>query len=366
MRLPTALLTTASALALAGNAAAQGIALFGDARLGLGYNIDNAGAVTGDDKLRAVSRVRAGVDMTGETESGITFGAVIRLDNAGRGEGGALGQEAGNVFVSGAFGVLTFGDTNGADEQWVGDVPGNLSLTGLGDLHETPFLSNGGNFGGDSGNAFAANPLALPTLRYDFLIGDFGLSLSSNRTLDDIQIGAGYAGEIGGGSIGIGIGYNNYARFSVFDPTVVPATLPGPDGDPVEVELPGNDIETVVPGGEQWSAGVNLGFGAWDFGATYTNASAETPGNSGSFETLAVGGTYDMNALTIGAYYQTVLNAAGGPELEASDGLDSYGLSASWDLGGGAQVATGIVKTFGFDTADDGETVADFGIRMAF
>jgi hypothetical protein len=190
MRTAALLLVTALA---AGPAPAQGIVLFGDARLGLGYNIDNAGGVNGDEDLRAVSRVRFGVSMTGTTDAGITFGATIRADNARFGEGGEAGQEAGNVYVSGAFGSLTFGDTNGADEQWVGDVPGNLSLTGLGDLHETPFLSNGGNFTHESGNSFAANPLARPTIRYDFDIGGFGVSLSANRDLDDIQVGAGYA-----------------------------------------------------------------------------------------------------------------------------------------------------------------------------
>ena len=39
------------------------------------------------DDLRAVSRVRFGVNMTGETDSGITFGATIRADNASGGQG---------------------------------------------------------------------------------------------------------------------------------------------------------------------------------------------------------------------------------------------------------------------------------------
>ena len=86
--------TATAALLIGGIASAQGIALFGDARLGLGYNINNDGVVlhrdqrrrlidTPDD-LRAVSRVRFGVNMTGETDSGITFGATIRADNADR------------------------------------------------------------------------------------------------------------------------------------------------------------------------------------------------------------------------------------------------------------------------------------------
>jgi outer membrane protein OmpU len=131
-RLPA--ITALAAGTLLGQAGwAQGIALFGDARLGLGYNIDNDGGVLVDDDgdtpddLRAVSRVRFGVDMTGETDSGITFGGEIRADNALGGSGGSdhAGQTEGSVFVSGAFGTLSFGDTNGADEQWVGDVPGN-------------------------------------------------------------------------------------------------------------------------------------------------------------------------------------------------------------------------------------------------
>ena len=208
--------TTAGAVLWAGGASAQGIALFGDARLGLGYNIDNDGGILVDedgttpDDLRAVSRVRFGVNMTGETDSGITFGAEIRADNAEGGEGDTEGQNEGSVFVSGSFGTLSYGDTNGADEQWVGDVPGDYSLTGLGELDETRFVSNGGDFGADSGTSFASNPVARPTVRYDYDFAGFGLSLSSNRDLTDIAVGAGYSADFGGGSWTAGIGYNKF------------------------------------------------------------------------------------------------------------------------------------------------------------
>jgi outer membrane protein OmpU len=83
--------TALAAMAFGGVASAQGISLFGDARLGLGYNIFNNGNLNlnddgeTDDDIRAVSRVRFGVNMTGTTDSGITFGATIRADNsAGR------------------------------------------------------------------------------------------------------------------------------------------------------------------------------------------------------------------------------------------------------------------------------------------
>ena len=81
-----------------------------------------------------------------------------RRQRARAAQGGTEGQTAGDVFVSGGWGTLTFGDTNGADEQWVGDVPGDFSLTGLTDIDETRFVSNGGSFGDDAGENFAAEP----------------------------------------------------------------------------------------------------------------------------------------------------------------------------------------------------------------
>jgi hypothetical protein len=46
---------------------------------------------------------------------------------------------------------VTFGDTNGADEQHVGDVNGTGSVTGLGDLNETRFFTNGLELSSDAG-----------------------------------------------------------------------------------------------------------------------------------------------------------------------------------------------------------------------
>ena len=84
-------------------------------------------------------------------------------------------------------------------------MPGNFSLTGLTDINETRFVSNGGSFGGDSGGEhFAPNPFARPTVRYDFDYGGFGLSVSTDRDLADIAVGAGYAGDFGGGYWSVG------------------------------------------------------------------------------------------------------------------------------------------------------------------
>lgn len=355
-----------SALLIAGAASAQGISLFGDARLGLGYNIDNDGGVIVDDDgnttddLRAVSRIRFGVDMTGVTDSGITFGGTIRADNSVGGEGGDLGQNEGEVFVSGSWGTLTFGDTNGADEQWVGDVPGNYSLTGLGDVNETLFISNGGSFGEDNGTTFAENPSARPTIRYDYDFANFGISVSSNRDLTDVGVGVGYAADFGGGSWSVGAGYYNYSGFTAIGDTV---TVVEDDGT-----LTDSTTETQIPDGEQWSVGLHAEYDTFGLGVTYTKVTSDTTEDGrGEADSLTVGGSYTFNAVSVGAFWTGVLSAEGPGDFANLDGDDAYGLTAQYDLGGGASINGGIANSYSISTTDEkSATVADFGISMAF
>lgn len=363
-----------TALLGGGSASAQGIALFGDARLGLAYNIDNDGGLIVEDDgqppddLRAVSRIRFGVNMTGETGSGIAFGGSIRADNAPGGEGGTEGQYEGDVFVSGAWGTVTYGDTNAADEQWVGDVPGDFSLTGLTELDETDFVSNGGSFGNDTGQAFAENPFARPTVRYDFDWQGFGVSVSSNRDLTDVGVGGGYAGDFAGGSWSVGIGYYRFATFDEVvpgDDVLIQADVNN-DGviEPGEVAVVGQQVGLTIPAGEQWSAGLKADYGSFDVGVTYMTLNSQSAAfGQAEADNLLVGLSWGTGALSLGAVYGTVFNARG--DLDALDGDDSYLVTGQYDLGGGATVNGGIGRSYpqaGGATA----TIGDFGISMSF
>jgi outer membrane protein OmpU len=372
--------TTATAvLATGGMASAQGITLFGDARLGLGWNIFNDGDVRlnddGDavDELFAVSRVRFGVNMTGTTDSGITFGATIRADNAIGGAGDRvdpgpddLGQTEGEVFVSGQWGTLTLGDTSGADEYHVGDL-NEVGLTCLGCQNETLFISNGGGFGDDDNN-FASNPEARPTIRWDYNFAGFGFSLSSNRDLTDVGVGAGWTGEFGGGSITAGLGYYNFEDFTIFNPETVTVAVVDPNtglpipGETVEVE--GDDVSTTVNGGEQWSAQLGGDFAAFNGKLIYTRASAE----DADFDTAGIGLGTVFGLWSLDAYYTQIVKAEGGTGdiLDEADGLQSYGVGVTYDLGGGARIEGGVGSVWDLGAADDGFLVADFGIGMAF
>ena len=50
-------------------------------------------------------------------------------------------------------------------------------------------------------------------MRYDFDFENFGFSLSTNRDLTDIGVGAGYAADFAGGSWSVGAGYYKFDSF---------------------------------------------------------------------------------------------------------------------------------------------------------
>lgn len=318
--------TAAGAIAVAGMASAQGVTVFGDARLGLGYNITNSGGVlldddgNTDDDVRAISRVRFGVRMTGETPTGITFGATIRADNALGGQGGAEGQAAGNVFASGALGTLTYGDTSSAHQQHTGDLP-DVGLTGLGFFNELAFLGNRRHNVGiiredrDGIERIIGMRSVRPIVRYDYDFAGFSVSASTDRDLLDIGVGASFTGDFGIGSFTVGGGYYD-------------------------------DDEN-----EQYSASIAGTFAGFGGNVVYLRER----GDAGD-ETLGAGLTTTVADFGVNAFYNRALRD--GDIFD--DGDDAFGVGLSYDLGGGASIRTGVVRTYG------SHTVADFGIAMSF
>jgi outer membrane protein OmpU len=105
------LLATTLIAASTGFAAAE-VAVSGSARMG----------VFDDGSQTAFSsRVRIVFTASGETDNGLSFGASVRNDQSGVG-----GTENGDstVYISGAFGKLTMGDTGNAADALVGQVSG--------------------------------------------------------------------------------------------------------------------------------------------------------------------------------------------------------------------------------------------------
>lgn len=124
------LLATTLLAASAGFAAAEGVAVTGTARMGIIDDGSAAGA-------QFTSRFRVIFTASGETDGGLSFGASVRNDQNGTGNT-ANGDST--VYISGAFGKLTMGDTGNAADALVGQVSG-VGLTGLGDMNEIGWLA---------------------------------------------------------------------------------------------------------------------------------------------------------------------------------------------------------------------------------
>lgn len=259
---------------------------------------DRATAVNENDDVGFTSRVRISFTATGETDHGLSFGGSIRADNAA---GGAAGT-AGSVFLSGGFGRITMGDTNGAAEAAVGDVAG-VGLTGLGDLNETTYLSN-----------LASQ---RPTLRYDYTVSGFGVHVSVGQPTSVLTNPLGLATAV-----------------AFDDPTQSIAFTYALDGIKLGLgfETTGN-LDHIVVGGSYTIAGFTL---AANYGEL-----------SGAIEATQSAGSvsYAMDALTVSAFYSGngIRNAltTGAPAATAFPSEVAYGIGARYDLGGGASIRGG-------------------------
>jgi len=208
------LLATTLLAATAGYASAE-VAISGSARMGLvqsrvgahaavadsyvdgwvdgdwvhnGVLVPGSEADEGSIETQFTSRVRVNFDASGTTDGGLSFGASVRADQSGQG-GTANGDST--VWISGAFGKLTFGDVaGGAADNLVGQISG-VGFTGLGDTNEIRFLD---------GTATAA--------RYDYTSGALSVSVGASQTtaadgVDKASVAVAY----NAGAYNVAVGY---------------------------------------------------------------------------------------------------------------------------------------------------------------
>jgi outer membrane protein OmpU len=293
----TLLLSTLLVASTAGLAAADGhITLSGDARMGV---IDNFGP----DNTGFTSRARVKFTLSGETDGGLSFGASFRADNAGSASSG----DAGEVFISGAFGKLTMGDIDGAAQQAVGNVDG-VGLTGLSDINEAVYIG-------------AGSGTTDPTAAYEYSTGAFtGIISVTNPVVGDeaIALGLKYAA----GDYTFALGYEQ-------SPFVFGS----------------GDVDHII-------VGVTATFGAIALKANYGRAEDALGGTADQYHVSA---TYTADALSVTAF------VAEEDDFAVVGGASGYGIGASYDLGGGAKVVGGYAHN---DTAD--LDAFDLGLSFSF
>lgn len=284
------LLATSILAASAGFAAAE-VAVSGSARMGLYYD--------GEDAYFS-SRVRIVFTASGETDGGLSFGASMRADQfGGNGKTDDDGDDFGGsntnmndatVYISGAFGKLTFGDVDSAANTLVGDVSA-VGYTGLGSLNEQTYLI---------GDAYDFDTSML----YEYSTGALSFALSST--------------QISGGSYDAG--YSVAVKYST---------------DAFAVALGYESVEDI----SALSLGGSATFGAVTGKATIINYDGN--GNSESAYALSI--DYTAGPTTVTAFYR-----------DADDvfGYTALGLGAAYDLGGGATVKGGLVNVDGFGDSE--------------
>jgi len=313
------LLLASTALAGFAGAAAAEVTISGSAEIGIADN-----AFYSNPETLLFQSVDVRFNMTGETDSGLSFGATIDLEDAldsARGNKQVpddTRDDFGNftdytVFVSGAFGKLTMGDTDGGFDWALDDVGMGTSLA---DDHTTHT--------GYSGNAVLDEFYNGQIARYEYSFGSFGFAASvelDETGVDDPVVGLGvkYGTDLGGTELKFGLGYQatNFA---------------------------GTDYEVI---GASASAALASGFSAI---VNYWELSVGTVDTKHT----AIGLGYEVGALLVHANYG-VYDFGPGPDSEG------YGLAVNYDLGGGAVVQLG----YGSSELIDDETFS-VGLALSF
>ena len=292
------LLIASTALVATAGMAAADISMSGYAEIGMRDGGGTVGVEMHND-------MDIGFKLSGASDNGLTFGASIDLDEISSGIAATGGSHA--INVSGAFGTLTMGDTDGALDKVNAEV---ASLTAIADDHTGHSGYNGGA-GLDSGDI----------LRYDTSIGNFAVAASvgmdDTANGDDNVVAYGVSTTVG--TVGLSVAYQN------------------------------NDASDVT------ALSAKTAFGGLSVVGNYSEKSTGT--TSTSYEHMAVGLGYTVGDVALSANF-------GVYDYNNSTSADGVGIAANKSLGGGATVMFG----YGTSNSTAGVTTdsVSLGIGLSF
>lgn len=305
-----------SALVLSAGFASAEVAVSGDGRMGVIYDGNDA---------QFSSRARVKFTLTGESDSGLSFGAAFRVDQENYSSNdyrSAARGTAGAIWISGTYGKLSMGDTVSAAEAAIGDLyeVGYTDGSFAGDVEELFFLTGDGN-----------NLDQGPNILYEYTINNISLYASASDGV-------------------------NREWFT---------TVGSEPADGVDTASTAYSVAAKYTGSNFWAS---LSY------AKHDDASEIGLGAEGKFNNFAVKGVYlsyddtvlDYTAGLAASYQADAVLVKGfyrkdKYDVAGEDSFDSFGIGADYDLGGGAVLAGGIVDT---DYLDD--TVVDMGVKFSF
>ena len=345
------LLTSTALVMASASLAFADVSLSGEAEMGVvggSVNVTNAAGEEFDETIQAQfwNDVDVTVGLSGETDGGLAFGAAVELFDVQDDTSSPLGEGDWAVFISSDFGTLTLGDTDGALDFVTADMgfanPGSINDA------ETGHLGYLGAWLDGSGDG--------QILRYDYSFDafTFAVSLEQGSGSDELAdgdddltwaIGAGYDFEFGGGSAGVSLGYQYSDNGSI-------SVGGDADGQVINISLNAGEVAATAVGA---SVELDGGFGA---AITYTMFDFD---EGDDVTHIGIGGGYSFDAFSVHANYG---------QWDADDvSVTGWGISAGYDLGGGASLLAGYGSS---DTdVDDSEVDIStesysFGLSFAF
>jgi len=302
------LLATTALAASAGLAHAQsGISVSAGVEMGI--------SKTGDADAKFHQNTTIGLAGTAVTDAGLTFGFTAEITgayNEDEIDGPAdLGSE--DVTVSGAFGSLTLGNTDGSFD-WA------MTEVGIGGAINDDHTAHDGY----SGNGGIDHSVDDQVLRYDNSFGDIGIAVSLELDDDDagknnFGIGARYSMAMGDGTnVGFGVGYGAGSNSANADADIW--------GISVNADL-ANGLTTVLNYSNGWQDKVGAEESHTAVGLAYSVDAVTVSANYGKFGTGDNGFGFALNySLGLGATAQ----------LGYGRGENDVGVSAStWSAGVG-------------------------------
>ena len=273
------------------------------------------------DSTAANNRMRVTFTGSGETDSGISFGATIRADNAASGATGSGGSQ----YISGAFGKIKMGDLDGADKDATGNIAG-VGLTGLLDTNNVTYQAAGHNLG------------------YEYSTAGLTFGYSQNtavKTGSNSAMGIKWSGDMGGTTLTVGLGQSKVGTKT--QGTVSVAMSVG--GLTVKGISSTNDngpVKALVTQVERGTAALGVK-SAWVAG------SAKVDNND--TDTTGVSVSYSMDAMSVTAFTKSV-------STTGSADMDYSGFGFNYDMGG-VTLKAGVVD-------NNDQQLVDFGVSFSF
>ena len=277
------LLATTALVGFAGAASAE-VAISGYAEMGIAGG--NLGAVT-----QFWTDANVTFAMSGTTDGGLEFGAKVDLDSIPGNVGPGLTQGGETMYISGSFGKITMGDTDGALDWAAQEIYMGSAIADDHSSHAGAYWNSG--LDGTAGGQIA---------RYEYSFGSFAAAVSAEidtsiANNDVFGVGVKYSGDFGGTKVGFGLGYQDNSVQSMYAVTANATMSNG-----IVINVGYADLDAQVIGANDTWAGIGVG---------YTTGALLVAANYGSYDVL------------------------GGPTV------DGWGLVANYDLGGGAVVMAG-------------------------